>query len=307
MEHYITLFDSLFLPQGLALHQSLERQANNYVLWVLCMDETAHATLTQLDLPNLRLLSLKDVETPELLKVKAERAVNEYCWTITPHTPTFVFDADPEAQRATYLDADTWFMQDPAKILEELDNSGKSVLITEHAYSPECDETEHSGIYCVQFMSFARDGGEPVRQWWQERCLEWCFNRSEDGKFGDQKYLDDWPERFSDSVHVLENRHYTLAPWNARRFRPDTGVMWHFQALRLQAKGGEWFADFGSYYFPQTTLKTIYHPYVEDLSLAIAWMQATGTSPRPQGVATFKRRVKGLFTTTGKILRHRLQ
>lgn len=306
MEHYITLFDSLFLPQGLALHQSLERHASNYVLWVLCMDESAYSALEKLDLPNLRLLSLKDVETPELLKVKAERAVNEYCWTVTPYTLTFVFDADSEAQRATYLDADTWFMQDPAMILEKFEHSGKSVLITEHAYSPECDESERSGIYCVQFMSFDRDDGEHVRQWWQERCLEWCFNRSEDGKFGDQKYLDDWPERFGESVHVLENREYTLAPWNARRFDPDAGVMWHFQALRLEARRSEWFADFGSYYFPKATLKSIYEPYVEDLSEAIGWMDDIGLSPRPQGVATFKRRLKGLFKTTGKALRRRL-
>ncbi|MGK0337862.1 MAG: hypothetical protein ACJAWF_002484 [Candidatus Azotimanducaceae bacterium] len=306
MEHYITLFDSLFLPQGLALHQSLERHANHYLLWVLCIDEAAYSTLDQLDLPNVRLLALADVETTELLLVKAERAVNEYCWTLTPFTPSFVFDADPTAKRATYLDADTWFIKDPQLIFDEFDQSGKGVLITEHAYSPECDETEHSGIYCVQFMSFCRDDGEPVRQWWQERCLEWCYNRSEDGKFGDQKYLDDWPERFPQFVHVLDNRQYTLAPWNALRFSPDEGVMWHFQALRIQARGSEWFADYGSYNFPRSTLKTVYEPYVQDLSQAIAWMQEAGTSPRPQGVATFKRRVKGLLTTTGKTLQHRL-
>ena len=27
MEHFVTLFDSLFLPQGLALHMSMERHA----------------------------------------------------------------------------------------------------------------------------------------------------------------------------------------------------------------------------------------------------------------------------------------
>jgi hypothetical protein len=34
MEHYVTLFDSLFLPQGLALHMSMERHAGVYTLWI---------------------------------------------------------------------------------------------------------------------------------------------------------------------------------------------------------------------------------------------------------------------------------
>ena len=42
MEHYVTLFDSLFLPQGLALHASLQQHAGEHRLWVLCVDELAH-------------------------------------------------------------------------------------------------------------------------------------------------------------------------------------------------------------------------------------------------------------------------
>ena len=66
MEHFVTLFDSLFLPQGLALHLSMERYAGNYKLWILCIDDTVHDVLTKIKLPNVRLLQLSLLETDEL-------------------------------------------------------------------------------------------------------------------------------------------------------------------------------------------------------------------------------------------------
>ena len=87
MEHYVTLFDSLFLPQGLALHRSMQRHAGQHLLWILCIDDVAYEVLQCLELPDVRLLRLDGVETAELLKVKAGRSRGEYCWTLTPFTP----------------------------------------------------------------------------------------------------------------------------------------------------------------------------------------------------------------------------
>jgi hypothetical protein len=266
MEHFVTLFDSLFLPQGLALHMSMERHIKDYTLWILCVDDEVYDSLTKLNLGNVRLLKLSELETPELLAVKPTRSKGEYCWTLTPFSLRFVFEADVTLTRLTYLDADMWFRKNPAPIFKELETSAKYVLITDHNYAPEYDASAKSGQYCVQFMTFNRDGGEVVRKWWEGRCIEWCFARFEDGKFGDQKYLDDWPDRFRNEVHVLENKELLLAPWNATRFPYGNSVAWHFHGLRIVISSKtQVHADVGTYLLPNCVLDALYQPYFNDI------------------------------------------
>ena len=241
-EHFVTLFDSKFLPMGMALHASLMTNGRPFHLWIVCMDGTIETQLTSLGLPHTTPIPLASLETPELLAVKPGRSRGEYCWTLTPFTFQAVFDRDDSIQRVTYLDSDIFFFSDPQLLLQELDESGKHVLITEHAYAPEYEfYRDLSGRFCVQFMTFRRtESAEKVMRWWQERCLEWCYDRHEEGKFGDQKYLDDWPERFGDEVHILRQTDKTLAPWNAEFFEKSSGgildpVFYHFQAFRIIA------------------------------------------------------------------------
>ena len=72
-----------------------------------------------------------------------------------------------------------------AIMLKEFEESGKHVLTTDHAYDPVYDYTEQSGRCCVQFMTFRNTPqARTVMQWWQERCIEWCYDRNEPGRFG---------------------------------------------------------------------------------------------------------------------------
>ncbi len=50
-------------------------------------------------------------------------------------------------------------------------------------------------------------------QWWRVRCLEWRHDHVEDGKFADQKFLDQSPALFG-SVAVLAHPRANLAAWN---------------------------------------------------------------------------------------------
>lgn len=235
MEHYCTLFDYRYLPQGMALHASLLKHEKDFCLWVLCMDKKVEQALQKLALPSLRIIPLESIETEELLKIKSTRSAGEYCWTLTPFLPGYVMDSNPNIHRATYIDADCYFFSSPSSILKELDDSGKDLLITPHDYLPQYDLAWISGYYCVQFMPFCNTpGGRKVMRWWQERCLEWCYAKPDNGRFGDQKYLDDWADRFDKEVHVLRNSSLTQAPWNLQKYYPNAKTcMYHFHGLRL--------------------------------------------------------------------------
>ena len=113
MEHFVTIFDRLFIPQGLALLLSMQRHVSDFTLWVICMDEKTRDVLDSYNVSNLKLLEIEKLETEELVKIKRARSRGEYCWSLTPLPQKFVFDTDPEIQRVTYIDSDLWFLGDP--------------------------------------------------------------------------------------------------------------------------------------------------------------------------------------------------
>ncbi|MEP5566528.1 MAG: hypothetical protein ABJN62_01715 [Halioglobus sp.] len=256
-----------------------------YTLWVLCVDDEAFEVLQALSLPKMRLMRLSDHETDDLRSVKVDRTRGEYCWTLTPFVPGFVFKSDVTVARVTYLDADLFFLKDPVALFSEFEKSKKDVFITDHGYAPEFDRSATSGQFCVQFMIFNRQGSEPVLTWWGDRCIEWCYSRLEEGKFGDQKYLDDWPVRFDGAVHVCEQQSLMLAPWNAMRFPYGGAVFFHFHELRISS---EKLLSTGNYPLPKPLVKNVYMPYAKELRLVLEDLKDVGFEFRPQAEAPGK-------------------
>jgi len=258
------------------MYHSLEKTGDDFELYAVCFDDLAYQILIRLELPNLVAIPLDEFESAQLLGVKEQRTAGEYCWTCTPHVIRYALDTY-KLPVVTYLDADLCFYDKPSLLLSEFEECGKSVLITEHRYTPRYDQSATSGIYCVQFMTFRADErGLKVLQWWQDRCIEWCYARFEDGKFGDQKYLDDWMQRF-EGVHVLKHIGGGVAPWNVQQYRftqHSSGdievdglplVFFHFHGYRHYRDGTH---DLGNYRLTRSVIDLIYRPYVHELSKA---------------------------------------
>jgi hypothetical protein len=282
---FCTLFDSNYLVKALVLYRSLERHAPSFHLTAFCFHDEAKRLLDELALPHLSTVALPELEAfdRELLSVKGDRTPVEYCWTATPALPLYVFGDRPEVNEVTYVDADLMFFSDPEALFSEMDDA--SVLITPHRYAPEYAHQAINGIYNVQFLPFRRDErGLTALNWWHDRCIEWCYYRLEDGKLGDQKYLDDWPDRFP-GVHVLRHKGGGLAPWNITQYdvhrAPDGRVMvdedelvfFHYHRLQLRRRGPHAWQPPGYPITPEQR-ELVYDPYLAELDQAAAVVRA---------------------------------
>ena len=292
MRYFCTYFDRHYFLRGLALYHSLQEHAGPFTLWVLCFDEWSHDVLAKLALPDLRPIALADFERGDdaLLAVKPTRSRVEYYFTCTPSLPLYVLKHHPDIDIITYLDADLFFYADPQPIFDELGDG--SILISEHRFPPDLKSMEINGLYNVGLLSFRNDArGRECLEWWRSRCLEWCYDRAEDGKYGDQKYLDDWPERFP-GVVVLQHPGAGLAPWNWRSYAVTAGndgsvrvdgqplIFFHYASLKMLAS---WLYDpvsEGRLYgeMPFALRRRLYGPYMEAL-------KQTARRLREQGVA----------------------
>lgn len=280
MTNFCTLFDSNYLTRGLALYESLQATSTDFHLYVIAFNDDCYNYLSAEQLPRITAISLKEFEDGELLKIKSTRSSAEYCWTCTPSIILYCIK-NYHLPSCTYVDSDVFFYQDPEILLREPGN--KSILITSHRYTPEYDQSERSGKYCVQFMYFSNNmEGLEALEWWRARCIDWCYARAEDGKFGDQKYLDDWPERFTSS-HVLEHPGAGLAPWNIQQYfvSLDNGVpmitnktsnekfpavFYHFHGVKFYTN--HFISCCGAIYeISQNVKQALYHPYFEKLLL----------------------------------------
>jgi hypothetical protein len=216
---FCTYFDHWYLTRGLALARSLQRHRRGARLWVLCLTDLCFEVLRRLAPAGVRPLHLRDLEVadPALAAARRDRTVMEYYFTCTPALPLYLLEHERDLDLITYLDADLFFFEDPEPLFSELGE--RSVAIVPHRFPPRLRELERHGIYNVGWLTFRRDErGLTCLRWWRERCLEWCHDRVEPGRFAEQKYLDDWPQRFP-GVVALRHPGANVAPWNLEAHR----------------------------------------------------------------------------------------
>lgn len=273
-------------------------------VYVLAMDQPTVDLLKEHYWQKLSdVITLSEFENAELVRAKTGRSKAEYCWTCTPSLIHFCIKKYG-MELCTYVDADLFFYRKPSEVVGRM--ACGATLITPHRYSEKYDQSRECGIYCVQFMPFrSSEEGMAILNDWRQKCLEWCFAHKAPGRFGDQKYLDEWTKEF-DGVHVEEGVDVGIAPWNIQQYsftldRDCDGmrifknsvkvdpVFYHFHALKFYGDGT---VDYGTNYkIPQEAFSLFYKSYINKIRIKLRSLSAISNSV---GCAAFTRRPRGV-------------
>ena len=264
-----TLFNTNYIDKGLTMYESIERYTHDFVLYVLCMDDRCFEILTDLNRPRFIPIKLQDFESPELLAVKSERSMGEYCWTCSSCLVDYVMRIFcPEY--CAYIDSDLYFYDDVNTVVEEMQIHNASVMITGHRFNwyDRRDSEWRVGKYCVEFNTFRNDEkGRSLLATWKQQCLEYCKIDGDGVHWADQKYMDNWCDDYDFCIET-QNLGAGIAPWNIAQYRLVTKdehgpvsvkcrgdkcrtLFYHFQNLSYidtcianSHTGGYWCVDF---------------------------------------------------------------
>jgi hypothetical protein len=276
---FCTLFNWLFLPQGIALYRSLARTTKGkFVLYVLCMDDYVLGALRSLNLPNLRPMGLSEIENDALRAVRGKRTIGEYCWTCTTPLLLRVIAEQPQDAVVTYVDADLRFFSDPSVVLAEMGKG--SIYVHEHDFAQEHGHLQMvSGRFNVGLVAFRNnEEGRTCLEKWSAQCLEQCVMDPAAGLCGDQGYMDEWPGLYAGLV-ISKNPGVGLAPWNISKYRVanhqrrvtvdgKSVVFYHYHSMRMMRPrlGFKPIATTkGNYRFEQSVINAIYAPYAREV------------------------------------------
>lgn len=271
---YCTYFDKGFLLKGLALHSSLVRHNPDAELWILTFDDYTEKILKKMKLRGVTVIPLRDFEDKGLLVAKKTRSNIEYMWTTTPSIPLYIFKHG-STDYVMYLDADEYFFSSANAIIDEVGNC--SLLAIEHRFPKGREVLNHDlGRFNVAVNVFKKDKiGIACLTRWRKQCINWCYWKHEDGKLGDQMYLNEWPKLYGDKLVISKNLGVNAAPWNISQYsvskkgtsiyvNDDKLVCYHFHQFQILTP--EKFSRVHGYIVPKEVEDGIYTPYEKELT-----------------------------------------
>lgn len=273
--YFCTFVNYGYLDRALAMLESMRQCIEAFSIEILCFDTATVDFFNKHSFPEVICMPISDFEKrqPDVAATKNERTQSEYFFTCTPSFICDVLERNPSINIITYIDADMIFYNTPQPIFELMKN--KSIMATEHGFIERDMHNLKYGRFNAGWVTLRNNStGKECAYRWRNQCVAWCFDRLEDNKFADQKYIDEWPELYADQM-LIAPPSINCGPWslvkNELTQKDETLMLnhqplvaYHFQGLRIFSPNHFYLG----YYFPYSPtliLKTLYYPYVRTL------------------------------------------
>ena len=233
MYYFCTYFDQNYLTRALVLIDSLKKHCDPFKIFVLCLDDYTFNYLNKEEKEVVVPIVLSSLEEKDksLNACKSNRSKVEYFFTLSPCLPLYILENFSGLDHITYLDSDMFFYSSPEPIYQEL--GSKSIYIIPHRFPKEHIDMADHGIFNVGFQIFRNDEtGLACLKRWREQCIEWCYDKLEEKRYADQKYLDEWPDLYKDKLVVSAHTGANLAPWNVKASK----LIWEENKVKVDGK-----------------------------------------------------------------------
>lgn len=267
MKYFFTIVNYNYVLRGLALYKSFEKiRKKDERFIVITVDKKSYQILKK----QKSLISIKseEFECFDLKKIKKERKINEYCWTLKPIGIDYIFKKFLDSKWVTYLDSDSMIY----KSFSQEYKKNYDVILTPHRCQIEYfKEIENNvGNFNAGFIAFKNTtNGKNVLNFWKKKCLNWCFDIPDKSRYADQKYLNDIPKKFN-KIQTKPSVGLNLAPWNIATNEKTLEIpkklqkslsFYHMQGLKIFNENiYNIYSD--DFLVKNETFQSIYKPYI---------------------------------------------
>jgi len=223
--------------------------------------------------------------------LKTTRSLLEYVWTLPSLLLGYLTKENLDYSHFVYLDADIFFYSSWSEIWSKIPID--SISIVEHRFSKRLEPLfPNSGRFNVSWIGIPNNElGKECANTWGNQCLELCPDEPviRNGKvvYGDQKYLDDWPEMYGNDLFVITSKGFGLAPWNYENYKISKGIpiavdeekliFFHFSSHQYGFLAA---SKMGKLYRIGHFPKVIYQVYEENLSKSTSALKMNGWKSR---------------------------
>ena len=244
--HIITLFDKNYLIRALTMKESILYFYQNIQFWFLCLDTESKNMIEEIKMDMVKAITLDNIGDERLLKTKIHRNNAEFAFTAKSVLIDYIINSSEvkESEVVMWVDSDILFYSSPVDILNEMEKY--SIAITPHKFPDKNIELEKKvGRYNAGLIFFKVDNNsKKCINEWKNQCIDWCFLKYEDGKLGDQMYLDSWTKKYN-AVYEIPDKGINLGSWNVERYKVSSKspeqifidnnplVCYHFHGVKM--------------------------------------------------------------------------